>query len=87
MAALVGATCYFQISGMYGCMLLLDAAFPDVRSVVRSSRMWCPHNIGRDSWVWREQETLYLMDFRHEVGEEALSERSPLSGGSGVARG
>ena len=20
--------------------------------------MWCPHHIGRDSWVWGEQETL-----------------------------
>ena len=22
------------------------------------SRMWCPHVIGRDNWVWIEQETL-----------------------------
>ena len=22
--------------------------------------MWCPHDIGRDSWVWGEQETLYI---------------------------
>ena len=28
--------------------------------VVRQSRMWCPHDIGRDSWVWGEQETLYI---------------------------
>jgi hypothetical protein len=27
-------------------------------AVVRYSRMWCPHYIGRDSWVWGEQETL-----------------------------
>ena len=26
--------------------------------VVRHSRMKCPHDIGRDSWVWGEQETL-----------------------------
>ena len=55
--------------------------------VVRDSRMWCPHDIGRDSWVWGEQETLYMMNSPHKVGEEALSERSALSGGSGVAHG
>ena len=51
-------------------------------SVVRQSRMKCPHNIGRDSWVWGEQETLCKTDSPHEVGEEALSKRSPLSGES-----
>ena len=45
----------------------------DVFSVVRDSRMWCPHDIGRDSWVWGEQETLYILNSPHEVGEEALS--------------
>ena len=59
----------------------------DVFSVVRHSRMWCPHDIGRDSWVWGEQETLWSMNSPHEVGEEALSKRSSLTGGSGVARG
>ena len=49
---------------------------------VRESRMWCPHDIGRDSWVWGEQETLWFMNSPHEVGEEALSKRSPLSGDS-----
>ena len=58
-----------------------------VCSVVRDSRMWCPHDIGRDSWVWGEQETLWMMNSPHEVGEEALSERSSLSGGSGVPHG
>ena len=29
--------------------------------VVRYSRMWCPHDIGRDIWVWGEQETLCLL--------------------------
>ena len=24
--------------------------------------MWCPHDIGRDSWVWGEQETLWSMN-------------------------
>ena len=28
-------------------------------TVVRESRMWCPRNIGRDSWVWGELETLW----------------------------
>ena len=41
--------------------------------VVRDSRMWCPHDIGRDSWVWGEQETLWMMNSPHEVGEEASS--------------
>ena len=50
--------------------------------VVRDSRMWCPHDIGRDSWVWGEQETLYTLNSPHEVGEEALSKRSTLSGES-----
>ena len=58
-----------------------------VRWVVRHSRMWCPHDIGRDSWAWEEQETLYTLTSPHEVGEEALTERIPLSGGNGVARG
>ena len=58
-----------------------------VCSVVRDSRMWCPHDIGRDSWVWGEQDTLWFMISPHEVGEEALTERSSLSGGNGVARG
>jgi len=44
--------------------------------------MKCPHDIGRDSWVWGKQETLSKMDSPHEVGEEALSKRSPLSGES-----
>ena len=51
-------------------------------SVVRHSRMWCPHDIGRDSWVWGEQETLYTIHSPHEVGEEALPKRRPLSGES-----
>ena len=51
-------------------------------SVVRDSRMWCPHDIGRDSWVWGEQETLWFMNSPHEVGDEALTKRSPLSGDS-----
>jgi len=49
--------------------------------------MWCPHDIGRDSWVWGEQEALEMMSSPHEVGDEALIERRPLSGGNGVALG
>ena len=56
-------------------------------SAVRDSRMWCPHDIGRDSWVWGEQEALEMMSSPHEVGDEALIERRPLSGGNGVALG
>ena len=48
-----------------------------VFSVVRSPRMWCPHDIGRDNWVWDEQETLEMMSSPHEVGEVALTEGSP----------
>ena len=55
--------------------------------VVRDSRMWCPHDIGRDSWVWREQEALKMMNSPHELGDEALIEIRPLSGGNGVALG
>ena len=51
-------------------------------SVVRASRKKRPPNIGRDSWVWGEQETLGKTDSPHEVGEEALTERMPLSGHS-----
>ena len=54
----------------------------DVFPIVRKSRMWCPHDIGRDSWVWGEQGTLCTLNSPHEVGEEALSKRSPLSGDS-----
>ena len=42
-------------------------------AVVRYSRMWCPQDIERDSWVWGEQETLWSMNFPHEVGDEALT--------------
>ena len=49
----------------------------DVFSVVRDSRMWCPQGIGRDSWVWGEQEALKMMNSPHELGDEAPTERSP----------
>ena len=58
-----------------------------VFSVVRNSRMWCPHDIGRDSWVWGEQEALYNIISPHEVGEEAVTDVSSLSGKNGVALG
>ena len=59
----------------------------DVCAVVRYSRMWCPHDIGRDSWVWGEQGTLEMMNSPHEVGDEAFTVWIPLSGENGVARG
>ena len=60
---------------------------PYVFSAVRDSTMRCPRDIGRDSWVWGEQGTLEMMSSTHEVGDEALIERGPLSGGNGVALG
>ena len=54
----------------------------DVFSVVRHSRMWCPHDIGRDSGVWGEQGALETLNSLHEVGDEALTAGSPLSGDS-----
>ena len=42
--------------------------------------MWCPHDIGRDSWVWGEQETLYNIISPHEVGEEAVTDVELLVG-------
>ena len=58
-----------------------------VFSIVRDSRMWCPDDIGRDSWVWGEQGTLRSINSPHEVGEEALSEKISLSEENGVAQG
>ena len=58
-----------------------------VCSVVRDSRMWCLHDIGRDSWVWGEQEALEMMNSPHELGDEARINGRPLSGGSGVTLG
>ena len=44
---------------MFGVQCLLGGGSTrHAFSVVRDSRMWCPHDIGRDSWVWGEQETL-----------------------------
>ena len=63
------------------------APLSDVFLVVRHSRMWCPRDIGRDSWVWGEQKALCTMHSPHEVGDEALIDRRPLSGGNGVALG
>ena len=56
-------------------------------AVVRYSRMWCPQDIGRDSWVWGEQETLYNIISPHEVGEEAVTDVSRCREENGVARG
>ena len=39
--------------------------------------MWSPHNIGRESWVWEEQEALWIVNSPHKVGEEALAEWIP----------
>ena len=69
------------MADMYGSMKLVDAADDSLQlvmyvfAVVRDSRMWCPHDIGRDSWVWGEQGALGIMSSPHEVGEEASSPR------------
>ena len=55
--------------------------------IVRESRMWCRHDIGRDSWVWGEQGTLEMMNSPHELGDETFIEKRPLSGENGVALG
>ena len=60
----------------------------DVFSGVRHSRMWCPHDIGRDSWVWGEQETLYnIISPPTKWGMKPWRCGIPLSWGSGVAHG
>ena len=50
------------------CVAACAYAARYVCSVVRDSRMWCPHDIGRDSWVWGEQETLWMMNSPPELG-------------------
>ena len=67
--------------------LRLVSRYRDVFMVVRHTRMWCPHDIGRDSWVWGEQEAFYNIISPHEVGEEAVTDVSSLSGKNGVALG
>ena len=49
--------------------------------------MRCPYIIGRDSWVKGYIFVLARPYSPHEVGEESLTERSPLSVENGVARG
>ena len=44
-----------------------------------SMKMWSPDDIGRESWVWGEQETLEIVQSPHKVGEEALAEWIPSS--------
>ena len=44
--------------------------------------MKCPHDIGRDSWVWGEQGTLYTINSPHKVGDEAFTVWMRLSGES-----
>ena len=46
--------------------------------------MWCPHEIGRDSWDRGGQESVGRPDFNspQELGEEALTERTPLGEGT-----
>ena len=82
---------FLGMAEMYGSKKLVYSSrcvcSPFLCLVVRDSRMWCPHDIGRDSWVWGEQGALYTIHSPHEVGEEALTDVSSLSGENGVARG
>ena len=71
------------MSDMYGskkrwCVAASYSSGRYVFSVVRDSRMWCPHGIRRDSWVWGEQGTLEMMNSPHKLGDEALVERMTL---------
>ena len=52
-----------------------------VCSVVRHSRMWCPHGIGRDSWVWGESRRLFGPWFPPRSGGWSLHYVDPLVGG------
>ena len=65
------------MTDMYGHKKPLCAAgggvARDVFSIVRDSRMWCPHGIGRDSWVWGEQEALEVINSPHKMGDETLT--------------
>ena len=56
--------------------LLGDDTARHACSVVRDSRIQCPHDIGQDSWVWGEQETLWMMNSRQMCG------RKPSPGGA-----
>ena len=49
--------------------------------------VWSHYAIGRESWVWEEQEALWMVDSPHKVGEEAPAEWIPLSEGNGAAPG
>ena len=53
-------------------MAASDSSDRYVFSIVRGSNMWCPHGIGRDSWVWGEQGALEMMNSPHKLGDEAL---------------
>ena len=65
------------MTDMYGHKKPLCAAgggvARDVFSIVRDSRMWCLHGIGRDSWVWGEQEALEVINSPHKMGDETLT--------------
>ena len=52
-----------------------------------SMKMWSPDDIGRESWVWEEQEALWVVDSPRKVGEEALAEWIRLRKKSGAALG
>ena len=59
-----------------GCNWCFSVA-RDVFAVVRDFRMWCPHDIGRDSWVWGEQDTLWSMIPPTKWGKNPSPKGSP----------
>ena len=42
--------------------------------------MWSPHNIGRESWVWEEQEALYIVNSPPQGGGRSPRRVDPLVG-------
>ena len=66
---------------MYGSKKLMYSSrcfcSPFLCLVVRDSRMWCPHDIGRDSWVWGEQGTLEMINSPHDWGMRRSSKEDP----------
>ena len=59
------------------CVAAGDYSARYVCSVVLDSRMWCPHDIGRDSWVWGEQGTLEMMNSPTKWGMSRSPREAP----------
>ena len=68
-----------QYLQQHSFLLLRLSPHCDCRGRPSSMYMWSPHDIGRESWVWEEQEALKNVSSPHKVGEEALAEWSHSS--------